>query len=216
MTEANTIRIVLVDDHAIVREGLRALFEDVPGLELVGEAANGNEALELVRRTRPHVVLIDLKMPGLPAEDAIRSIRAEHVATQVLVLSSLAEAERVQSSLAAGALGYVLKEATKSELVAAIHAVAAGRTWLHTLAQQALANKMRKPAPTDPFAGLTEREHSILRLIAQGRSNKEIARTLHLTEGTVKGYVSNVLAKLRLEDRTQAALFAVRNGLETV
>jgi DNA-binding NarL/FixJ family response regulator len=215
MTEAGTTRIVLVDDHAIVREGLRALFEDVPGLELVGEAANGNEALALVRRTRPHVVLIDLKMPGIPAEDAIRSIRAEHVATQVLVLSSLAEADRVQSSLAAGALGYVLKEATKSELVAAIQAVATGRTWLHTLAQQALANKMRKPAPIDPFAGLTEREQSILRLIAQGRSNKEIARTLHLTEGTVKGYVSNVLAKLRLEDRTQAALFAVKNGLES-
>jgi DNA-binding NarL/FixJ family response regulator len=214
MTGANTIRIVLVDDHAIVREGLRALFEDVAALELVGEAANGGEALEIVRRTRPHVVLIDLKMPGMLAEDAIRAIRAEHVATQILVLSSLAEAERVQSSLAAGALGYVLKEATKSELVAAIQAVAAGRTWLHALAQQAIANKIRKPTPVDPFAGLTEREQSILRLIAQGRSNKEIARTLHLTEGTVKGYVSNVLAKLRLQDRTQAALFAVKNGLE--
>jgi DNA-binding NarL/FixJ family response regulator len=154
-------------------------------------------------------------MPGMLAEDAIRAIRAEHVATQILVLSSLAEAERVQSSLAAGALGYVLKEATKSELVAAIQAVAAGRTWLHALAQQAIANKIRKPTPVDPFAGLTEREQSILRLIAQGHSNKEIARTLHLTEGTVKGYVSNVLAKLRLQDRTQAALFAVKNGLES-
>jgi DNA-binding NarL/FixJ family response regulator len=208
------IRLLLVDDHAIVREGLRVLLEDVPNFELAGEAASGDEAVALARRVRPDVVLMDLKMPGLAAHDAIRVIRAEQARTQVIVLTSLADADQVQGSLSAGALGYVLKEATKAELVSAIHAVAQGRTWLHSLAQQALASKMRKPAPVDPFAVLTDREQSILRLIARGQSNKEIARSLNLTEGTVKGYVSNVLAKLRLDDRTQAALFAVKNGFE--
>jgi DNA-binding NarL/FixJ family response regulator len=131
------------------------------------------------------------------------------------VLTSLAAPDEVQGALSAGALGYVLKEASRDALIEAIQSVAIGRTWLHPLAQQAMANRLRRPAAVDPFAILTDRERSILQLIAKGQSNKQIARSLHLTEGTVKGYVSNVLAKLRVEDRTQAALYAVKNGFES-
>ena len=209
------LRLLLVDDHSIVREGLRALLDDDEALQIVGEAADGTEALELTRRLRPDVVLMDLKMPGLPAADAIRAICAEYPATQVLVLTSYAEERQVEETLKAGALGYVLKSIVAAELVRAILTVARGQTWLHAEAQRTLVNRMRRPAELDPLALLSERERSVLRLLGKGMSNREIGRTLHLTEGTVKGYVSNVLAKLKLQDRTQAALLAARLGLDT-
>ncbi len=209
------IRVLLIDDHAIVREGLRAVLGQSEALQIVGEAGDGGEALELVRRTRPDVVLMDLKMPGLPAADAIRSIRAQYPATHVLVLTSYAEDTQVEEVLRAGALGYVLKNVVAVDLVRAIATVARGEAWLHAEAQRSLVNRMRRPADADPLALLTERERSVLRLLAKGMSNRAIGRALHLTEGTVKGYVSNVLAKLKLEDRTQAALLAVRLGVDT-
>jgi DNA-binding NarL/FixJ family response regulator len=184
-------------------------------LSIVGEAGDGGGALELVRRLRPDVVLMDLKMPGLPASDAIRTIRAEHPTTQVLVLTSYAEDIQVEEVLRAGALGYVLKNIVAVDLVRAITTVARGEAWLNAEAQRSLMNRMRRPADLDPLALLTERERSVLRLLARGMSNRAIGRTLHLTEGTVKGYVSNLLAKLKLEDRTQAALLAVRLGVDT-
>jgi DNA-binding NarL/FixJ family response regulator len=209
-----TIRVLLVDDHAIVREGLRALLDDTESLQIVGEAADGTEALDLAHRLRPDVVLMDLKMPGIPAADAIRTIRAQYPATQVLVLTSYAEDRQVEDALRAGALGYALKSIVAADLVRAVATVARGETWLHAEAQRSLVNRMRRPAELSPLALLTERERSVLELLARGMSNREIGRSLHLTEGTVKGYVSNVLAKLKLEDRTQAALFAVRLGLD--
>ena len=206
--------VLLVDDHAIVREGLRALLEQIESLRIVGEAADSTEALELTRRLRPDVVLMDLKMPGLPAADAIRTIRAQYPATQVLVLTSYAEDRQVEEVLRAGALGYVLKNIAAADLVRAIATVAGGEVWLQAEAQSSLVHRMRRPADLSPLALLTDRERSVLRLLAKGMSNRDIGRALHLTEGTVKGYVSNLLAKLKLEDRTQAALLAVRLGVD--
>jgi DNA-binding NarL/FixJ family response regulator len=208
------VRLLLVDDHAIVREGLRALLENEDSLAIVGEAANGNEAVDLISRLRPDVTLMDLKMPGLPAVDAIRAIRALHPETQVLVLTSYLDDAQVADVIAAGALGYVLKDVAAAELIRAIATVARGEPWLHAEAQRSLVKRIRKPAAVDPLALLSERELSVLRLIAKGMSNRDIGHALKLTEGTVKGYVSNILGKLKLEDRTQAALFAVRHGIE--
>ncbi len=209
----NALRLLLVDDHAIVREGLRALLDDTDEIAIVGEASNGDEAVSAALSLKPDVVLIDLKMPGLKAPEAIRRIRAELPATQVLVLTSYAEEGQVQEVMGQGALGYVLKDIAKAELVRAIRTVATGQPWLDAEAQRSLLAQLRKPAAADPLAELTERERSVLELIAQGRSNKQIGRTLNLTEGTIKGYVSSILSKLGLEDRTQAALFAVRHGV---
>jgi len=207
------IRLLLVDDHAIVREGLRALLDDSDELTIVGEAADGDEAVQAALSLKPDVVLIDLKMPGLPAADAIGRIRGTLPTTQVLVLTSYAEEGQVQQVMGKGALGYVLKDVARAELMRAIRTVARGEPWLHAEAQRSLLAHLRKPPEADPLGDLTDREVSVLKLIAQGRSNKQIGGTLHLTEGTIKGYVSSILSKLGLEDRTQAALFAVRHGL---
>lgn len=209
-----TIRILLVDDHAIVREGLRALLEDVEGMSIVGEASNGDEAVEFAARLAPNLVLMDLKMPGLPASDAIRAIRARNPAVQILMLTSYAEDQQVQKLITAGALGYVLKDVAKAELLKAMNTVVRGEPWLHAEAQRLLVNRMRKPSELNPLDLLTDRERSVLKLLAQGQSNRTIGKTLQLTEGTVKGYVSNILAKLKLEDRTQAALLAVKLGMD--
>jgi DNA-binding NarL/FixJ family response regulator len=208
------VRILLVDDHAIVREGLRALLDDVPGMCIVGEATNGDEAVDLAARLEPNLVLMDLKMPGLAAPDAIRTIRARNPSVHVLMLTSYAEDQQVQKVISAGALGYVLKDVAKAELLKAMTTVARGEPWLHAEAQRLLVNRMRKPSELNPLELLTDRERSVLKLLAQGQSNRNIGKTLQLTEGTVKGYVSNILAKLKLDDRTQAALLAVKLGLD--
>jgi DNA-binding NarL/FixJ family response regulator len=213
-TAEDKLRVLLVDDHAIVREGLRALLEEDTRIEIVAEASNGNEATEMAARLKPDLVLMDLKMPGLPAPDAIRVIRSHNPGTQVLVLTSYVDDEQVQAVLGAGALGYVLKDVAKAELLRAMNTVSRGEPWLHAEAQRLIVNRIRRPAQLDPMELLTERERSVLKCIAQGKSNREIAKALSLTEGTVKGYVSNILAKLKLEDRTQAALLAVRHGLD--
>jgi DNA-binding NarL/FixJ family response regulator len=214
MNHETNVKILLVDDHAIVREGLRALLDDVPGMCIVGEASNGDEAVEMAARLEPNLVLMDLKMPGLAAPDAIRVIRARNPAVHVLMLTSYAEDQQVQKVISAGALGYVLKDVAKAELLKAMTTVARGEPWLHAEAQRLLVNRMRKPSELNPLELLTDRERSVLKLLAQGQSNRNIGKTLQLTEGTVKGYVSNILAKLKLEDRTQAALLAVKLGLD--
>jgi DNA-binding NarL/FixJ family response regulator len=214
MNNETTVRILLVDDHAIVREGLRALLEDVQGMRIVGEASNGDEAVEMAARLEPNLVLMDLKMPGLPAPDAIRTIRARNPNVHVLMLTSYAEDQQVQRVISAGALGYVLKDVAKAELLKAMSTVVRGEPWLHAEAQRLLVNRMRKPSELNPLELLTDRERSVLKLLAQGQSNRNIGKSLQLTEGTVKGYVSNILAKLKLEDRTQAALLAVKLGLD--
>jgi DNA-binding NarL/FixJ family response regulator len=212
MNTVPSIRLLLVDDHGIVREGLRALLDEGEEFVIVGEASNGDEACEAVRRLAPDIVLMDLKMPGMAASDAIRVIRATSPDVKVVALTSYAEDGQVREIMSAGAQGYILKDVTKSDFVTALRTVATGQTWLHPLAQRSLVEQLRN-RQVDPLALLTQRERSVLDLIARGMSNRQIGDELHLTEGTVKGYVSTILAKLKLEDRTQAALFAVQRGV---
>lgn len=209
MSEA-PLRIVLVDDHAVVREGVRALLEEEPDLIVVGEFADGDRAVAGAPALAPDVVITDLKMPGPGAVETIRRLKRELPNVQIMVFTSFAEDTQIRATLDAGAVGYLLKDAMRAELVRAVRTVAQGRPWLHPVAQKQLLELMRRPTPEDK---LTPRELSVLRLIAEGLSNKQIGRKLDLTEGTVKGYVSQILSKLHLSDRTHAALYAVRNGL---
>lgn len=208
-----TIRIIIVDDHEIVREGLRALFLGQRDFEVVAEAGNGEEAEAACRKHRPDVALLDLRMPKVGGSDAIVMVKSASPTTNVLVLTSYLEPGIVREMLKAGALGFMLKDVAKHELLSAIRATAEGKSVLHADAQSQLVSEVSGKKATSPLEELTSRETDILKLIASGRSNKEIANDLSLTEGTVKGYVSNVLAKLNVQDRTQAALLAVREGL---
>ncbi|MFL6291190.1 MAG: response regulator [Thermoanaerobaculia bacterium] len=206
------IRILIVDDHVIVREGARALLED-EGFEVVAEAGSGDEAVERARALAPDVVVIDLVMPGLSAIEAIRRIRGSCPETQVLVLTTFLDDRQVHEAIAAGAIGYLLKDVLKADLARAIRDAAQGRPWLHPEAQRSLMQRVAaRPAPS-PHEALTPRERAVLELIGRGRSNKEIAAALHLSEGTVKGYTSVIFDKLGVSDRTQAALYAVKHGL---
>ena len=207
------IRVLLVDDHEIVREGVRAVLEDESDIEVVGEAGDGTQAVDRVRSLAPDVVLLDLVMPGPRAPDTIRAIRGAAPATQVLMLTSFAEDAQVRETIGAGAIGYLLKDVLKHDLARAVRSAHAGRPWLHPEAQRRLMQQVGKPPSPGPFDALTPRERSVLELIARGRSNKQIGSTLHLSEGTVKGYVSIIFDKLGVEDRTQAALYAVKHGL---
>lgn len=205
------IRILLVDDHAVVREGVRALLEHRPGMGIVGEAGSAGDALARLEALAPDVVVMDMKMPGLPAIEAIAEIRRRLPSCNVLVFTSYAEDSQVRDALAAGATGYLLKDTLGDDLVRAVREVAAGRAWLHPQAQRQMLDWMRRPP--SGIDALTARERTVLVLLAEGLSNKLIARRLDLTEGTVKGYVSQVLDKLGVADRTQAALLAHREGL---
>jgi DNA-binding NarL/FixJ family response regulator len=205
------IRILLADDHAVVREGLRGLLEQQSDMRVIAEAGDGATALELLMSERPDVIVLDMKMPGPTAVETIAEAKRLRPETQVLVFTSYAEDSQVRDALAAGATGYLLKDALRDDLVRAVREVAAGRAWLHPQAQRQMLDWMRRPP--SPIESLTARERSVLALLAEGLSNKQIARKLALTEGTVKGYVSQVLDKLSVADRTQAALLAHREGL---
>jgi NarL family two-component system response regulator LiaR len=209
----STIRILVVDDHAIVREGLRTVLSDEPDMEIAGEAATGEDGVSLASKTHPDVILMDLVMPGLDGIEATRRIRAASPHSQIIVLTSFADDQRVHDAIQAGAIGYLLKDVMRSELAQAIRNAAVGKPTLHPQAQQFLMQQVVNPPNLTAHASLTARELDVMRLIAIGRSNKEIARALHLTEGTVKGYVSTILGKLGVADRTQAALYAVKHGL---
>lgn len=205
------IRILLVDDHAVVREGLRGLLEQQPGFVIVGEADNGAAALDHLASDEPDVVVLDMKMPGPGAVETIEAIRRQRPSARVLVFTSYAEDSQVRDALGAGATGYLLKDALRDDLVRAVREVAAGHAWLHPQAQRQMLEWMRRPP--SPVEALTARERSVLEALADGLSNKQIARRLQLTEGTVKGYVSQVLDKLGVTDRTQAALLAHKQGV---
>jgi NarL family two-component system response regulator LiaR len=210
------IRLMLVDDHAIVREGLRMLLGEVPDLDLVGEAADGPEAVTTAAALLPDVILLDLMLPGMNGIEVTRRILAQQPACRIIVLTSFADDQNVLAAMQAGAAGYLLKDVLRADLVKAIHQAIQGEPALHPEAQRKLLEHLTRPAAqTDEaeLSQLTERERDVLGLIARGLSNRQIAETLHITEGTVKGHVSNVLSKLHLQDRTQAALFAVRRGL---
>lgn len=204
-----SIRIMLVDDHAVVREGMRALLEAFDEMAVVGEAASGDAAIESLPRIRPDLLMSDLKMPGMPAAELIRRARAAQPGLRVLAFTSFAEAQHVRDLIEAGADGYLLKDASKDEIRRAINTVISGVRYLHPAAQQAID----EASGAGPLGTLTQRERDVLRELAEGRSNKEIGRILDLTEGTVKGYVSAIFEKIGVNDRTQAALFAHRSGM---
>jgi two-component system, NarL family, response regulator LiaR len=212
MTE-RIIRVLIADDHEIVREGLETLLSEDAGIEIVGQASSGQEAIALAKTLLPDVVLMDVVMPGVSGIEATRAIRQTQPATQVLVLTSYANDEQVHSAIQSGAIGYLMKDVLKSELMRAIRAAADGKPTLDPEAQRALMHQAVSAATIPPHNDLSERELEVLRLAAQGKSNKEIGNVLHLTEGTVKGYMSAILAKLGVADRTQAALYAVKHHL---
>ena len=205
-----TIRILVADDHNIVRKGLRQFLEDEPELEIVGEAADGMQAIEQARALKPDVVLMDLLMPVMDGIQATAVIRKELPETEVIALTSVLEDASVVDAVRAGAIGYLLKNTEADELIQAIRAAATGQVHL---SPQAAARLMLEVHLSETPETLTERETDVLRLLASGHSNKEIARELIIGEGTVKSHVSKILAKLGLTSRTQAALYAVRIGL---
>jgi DNA-binding NarL/FixJ family response regulator len=204
------IRILIVDDHSIVRQGLRMFLGLDDDLEIVGEASNGVQAVEMARQLRPDVVLMDLLMPLMDGTEATAIIRRELPDTEVIALTSVLEDAAVVGAVRAGAIGYLLKDAQADELCRAIRAAANGEIQLAPKAAERLMREIRTP---DNPEVLTERETDVLRLIAEGKSNKEIARILSIGEKTVKTHVSNILAKLNMASRTQAALYATRIGL---
>jgi DNA-binding NarL/FixJ family response regulator len=206
------LHVLLVDDHAIVRDGLRMVLEAEPGIAVVGEAADGAEALARAEALRPDVVVLDLIMPGIDGLATLRQWRARALPGRILVLTSSADDLRVREALQAGATGYLLKDVGRAELVQAVRAAAAGALALHPAVQRRLIDQLTA-SPPDPAATLTPREREVLGLLAQGQSNKEIAAALRLRHGTVKTYVAVILGKLGVADRTQAALFAVQHGL---
>lgn len=212
------IRVLIVDDHEIVREGLQTLLAEDADFEVVGMAGDGAAAVTLAEKESPDVILMDLLMPGLDGIEATRRILSHNPAARVVVLTTFADDQRVRDAIQAGAIGYLLKDVLKTDLLRALHDAAVGRPSLHPEVQQRLMREVAGRASTvqeqaPPHSSLTEREVEILRLIADGRSNKEIAAALHLTEGTIKGYVSTIFDKLGVEDRTQAALYAVKHGV---
>jgi DNA-binding NarL/FixJ family response regulator len=209
-----SVKVMIVDDHALVREGMTMLLNEETDIEVVGEARNGSEALALIGRLRPEVVLMDLAMPGMDGIAATEKIRQKYPTVQVLVLTSFSEDHRVPDAIQAGAIGYLLKDILKVDLLKAIRSAVLGQPTLHPEAQRKLMEQVVAPAAPNLLEGLTNREMDELQLIVQGYSNKEIGAELQLTEGTIKGYVSTILGKLNVADRTQAALYAVRHGIE--
>jgi two-component system, NarL family, response regulator LiaR len=213
------IRVLLVDDHAVVRKGLRALLEREPGIQVVGEAEDGERAVQLAERLRPDVVLMDLEMPVLNGTEATRRISERDPEARIVVLTSHAAEEDVFPALKAGAQGYLLKHSPPEDVLRAIRRAHTGETVLHpTIARLVLEDLRRPPRPrlpatTDP---LSERELEVLRLIARGMSNQEIADNLVVGEATVRSHVSAILRKLQLASRTQAALYALREGLASL
>jgi DNA-binding NarL/FixJ family response regulator len=205
------IRLLLVDDHGVVRQGLRMYLSTDPEMEVVGEACDGAEAVALARQLRPDVIVMDLLMPGMDGAQATRIIRQENPGIEVVALTSVLGADAVVDAIQAGAISYLLKTAESRELLNAVRAAAARRSQFSSFVAAMLMESAR--AADAVRGGLTDREIDVLRLIADGRSNREIAQALHLSEQTVKSHVSHILRKLDLTSRTQAAMYARERGL---
>ncbi|MDA1525068.1 response regulator transcription factor [Bacillus cereus] len=205
------IKLLLVEDHHIVRRGLVFFLKTREEFEIVGEAENGEDALTFVRTERPDVVLMDLSMPKMDGIEATKQIKQYDETIKILILSSFSEQDYVLPAIEAGADGYQLKEVQPEQLVASIIAIYEGNANFHPKVTPALLGRSAVKKE-NPFSMLTKREQEVLQEIAKGRSNKEIAAELHITEQTVKTHVSNILAKLEVDDRTQAALYAVKHG----
>jgi DNA-binding NarL/FixJ family response regulator len=209
MPEERAIRVVLVDDHAVIRAGLQQLLAGTADIEVVGQAENGREALEVVRRMRPDVVLMDLQMPGVDGVTATRMIMAEKLGVDVLVLTSYSDSERIVAALDAGAVGYLLKDADPDDVLQGIRAVSRGESPIHPRAARTLLGIRAGSSQIQ----LTSRETEILRLVREGLANKQIARRLEISERTVKAHLTSAFARIGVADRTQAALWVERNGL---
>ncbi len=215
------IRVLLVDDHALVRQGLRMFIEMQDDMQVVGEGSNGAEAVELAAQTQPDVILLDLVMPGMDGIDAIRRILERSPLSRVLVLTSFGEDDKVFPAIRAGAQGYLLKDIQPRDLIKAIREMHQGKTQLHPDIARRLLSAVTDNPPAQAKAapiskdleGLTEREREVLDLIARGLSNREIAAKMVISEKTVKTHVSNLLGRLGLEDRTRAAIWALKHGL---
>ena len=202
------IRVLLVDDHTVVRRGLRGFFDLLDDIEVVGEAENGRRAVALSDVLHPDVVLMDIVMPAMDGIAAIAEIKSRHPDVEVVALTSFIEEERVTAALEAGATGYLLKDAEADDVAAAVRRAHAGEVHLDPQVARMLAERVRNPPDHEP---LTEREREVLRLVARGHSNKEIAALLDITERTARTHVSNILGKLDLASRTQAALWAIEH-----
>lgn len=212
MTETKTVRVMLVDDHVVVRSGLSAFLLAYDDLELVGEASGGELAISLCQKMRPDVVLMDLMMPGMDGATATKLIREKCPEIQVIALTSFKEKELVEGALKAGAIGYLLKDVTAEELAAAIRSAAAGKPTLAPEAAQVLIQATRVPADTPGF-DLTDREREVLTLMVEGLNNKQIAERLVVSVSTAKFHVSSILSKLNANSRTEAVSFALQNRL---
>jgi NarL family two-component system response regulator LiaR len=212
-----TIRLLITDDHSIVRKGIKALLATEKDMEVVGEAENGAEAVAKAAALTPDVVLMDLVMPEMDGIEATRRITAEQPGTRILVLTSFAADDKVFPAVKAGALGYLLKDSTPDQLLEAIRQVHRGEPSLEPSIARKVLQELSHPAQGKQTAEpLTERELDVLRLIAQGMSNREIAGKIFVAEWTVRSHVSNILGKLHLASRTQAALYALKSGLASL
>jgi len=215
--EDSLIRVLVVDDHAIIRKGIRAVLEIVTDIELVGEAENGVQAIQLDRELHPDVILMDLMMPEMDGIACIRQIKDQRSAARILVLTNFAGEEMIFPAIKAGAMGYHLKDSSPETLIEAIRQVNQGVASLHPSIAKKLLEELqhvdKQPLADEP---LTQREVEVLRLIAQGYENKDIAEKLVISDATVRTHVSNILGKLHLASRTQAALYALREGLATL
>lgn len=210
---SETIKILLADDHAVVREGLRALIDSEPEMTVIGEAADGEVAIMQARDLQPDVILMDLEMPRKSGLEAIEAIKQTQPEARILVLTSYAEDKKVFRAVKIGALGYLLKDSSPQELLRAIRQVHRGETSLHPTIARKLVQELSRPSDLPPAdEQLTEREVDVLKLVAKGMSNQEIAEKLVVSEPTVRAHVSNILSKLHLANRTQAALYALREG----
>ncbi len=214
MDKNQTIRILVADDHPVVREGMTAMFSNIPDLEMVGAAEDGLQAVEMAAALEPDVILLDLVMPRMDGLEAIRVIKDENPEAKILVVTSFTEDDKVFPAIKSGALGYLLKDAPPEVLLQSIRDVYQGEVTLHPTIARKLIDEINHPAPLPPTkTPLTERELGVLRLVAQGLTDQEIARQLSITIRTVRFHVSNILSKLHLANRTQAALYALQEGL---